>query len=61
MDKRKNTNGVDDAGNGASQQRLAVAIDGVANRVVMFDSEDRLMLANKSWWDEQKSFGLTLK
>ena len=60
MDKRKNTNGVDDAGNGASQQRLAVAIDGVADRVVMFDSEDRLMLANKSWWDEQKSFGLTL-
>ena len=61
MDKRKNTDLANEAGDGASHHTLAAAIDGVADRVVMFDHEDRLLLANKSWWDEQVSFGLAPK
>ena len=41
-----------------SHRQLAAAIDGVADRVVMFDTDDRLLLGNKAWWDEQADFGL---
>ena len=41
-----------------SHRQLAAAIDGVADRVVMFDADDRLLLGNKAWWDEQADFGL---
>ena len=61
LDKRKNTDLANEAGDGASHHTLAAAIDGVADRVVMFDHEDRLLLANKSCWDEQVSFGLAPK
>ena len=49
LDKRKcrflpliNTDLANEAGDGASHHTLAAAIDGVADRVVMFDHEDRL-------------------
>ena len=61
MDERKGTDHAPDADDGASQQTVVAAIDGVADRVVMFDPEDRLLFANKSWWDEQASFGLAPK
>ena len=50
-----------DASDGLSRQHLAAAIDSLADRVVIFDADDRLLLGNKSWWQEQASFGLTPK
>ena len=50
-----------DASADLSNQQLAAAIDGLEDRVVMFDSADRLLLGNKSWWDEQANYGLTPK
>ena len=47
------------ASDGLSQQQLAAAIDSLAGRVVIFDADDRLLLGNKSWWQEQANFGLS--
>ena len=44
------------ASDGLSQQQLAAAIDSLADRVVIFDADDRLLLGNKSWWQEQANF-----
>ena len=41
-----------------SRRLLATALDGIDDRMVMFDAEDRLAFGNKSWWDEQAKFGL---
>jgi PAS domain S-box-containing protein len=42
----------------ASQNQLVSAIDGLSDRIVMFDSDDRLSIANRTWWEEQKRFGV---
>jgi PAS domain S-box-containing protein len=47
-----------EVGDSLSHRQLADAVDGVEDRLVLFDREDRLLLGNKSWWDQQKGFGL---
>jgi PAS domain S-box-containing protein len=50
-----------DIGADVTRERLAAAIDRFTYRVVIFDSEDRILLGNASWWSEQSRYGLKPK
>lgn len=41
------------------QARLVAAIDTLADSMVMYDADDRLVLANQTWWNERRVLGIT--
>jgi diguanylate cyclase (GGDEF)-like protein len=48
-----------DDGTATDQARLIAAIDTLADSLVMYDADDRLVLANQIWWDERGALSIT--
>ena len=39
--------------------RLVAAIDTLEDSLVMYDADDRLVLANQAWWKDRRAAGIS--